>query len=210
MACPLETSRDPLIQTLCQCLRQSTGRQDKGCPLTLRTLPLPFQPCPWDSLSKSWDGRQERRQPSIRSIRKTHSVLTPGPTVGFSRSESFSSTEMSKTRLFFFFFSPHFKKLFVYLAPRGLGCGTQDLRSLLQHVESLLAACRIFSLWHANSYLPACRIQFLDKGVNPGSWHWECEVLTSGPPGKSRTRLYKACTGQKRSQSAHPAPPPPA
>ena len=49
------------------------------------------------------------------------------------------------------------------LAVLGLSCGTQDLQSLLPHMES----------------------SFPDQGLNPGPRHWEREVLAPGLPEKS-------------------------
>ena len=72
-----------------------------------------------------------------------------------------------------FFFNIY---LFIYLAVPGLSCSTQDLFQL-QHVESLVVAHGLLVV--------ACGIQFPDQGWNPGSLHWEREVLATGPPGKS-------------------------
>ena len=46
-----------------------------------------------------------------------------------------------------------------------------------QHTRSLVKACRLL--------LVACRIQLSDQRLKPGPLHWECRVLTTGPPGKS-------------------------
>ena len=52
----------------------------------------------------------------------------------------------------------------------GLSYGTWDLGS---------------SLWHTNSSLLSCEIQFPDQGLNQGSLYWDNGVLAPGPPGKS-------------------------
>lgn len=43
---------------------------------------------------------------------------------------------------------------FIYLAESDLGCGTRDLLSSLQHVESLVAACELLvvecGIWFPN------------------------------------------------------------
>ena len=46
------------------------------------------------------------------------------------------------TPLSLFFFFQYFKK-FIHLAVPGLSCGTQDLPSSLQHVGSLVVACKL-------------------------------------------------------------------
>ena len=35
---------------------------------------------------------------------------------------------------------------------------------------------------------------FPDQGSNPGSLHWECEVIATGPPGKSCKHFLKEST----------------
>ena len=35
-----------------------------------------------------------------------------------------------------------------------------------------------------------CGIQFPDQASNPGPLHWECRVLTTGPPGKFLEHIY--------------------
>ena len=37
-------------------------------------------------------------------------------------------------------------------------------------------------------------ILFPDQGSNPGSLHWECEVIATGPPGKSCKHFLKEST----------------
>ena len=51
----------------------------------------------------------------------------------------------------------------------------------------LVAACRIFNFcWRMwNLLVVACRIQFPDQGLNPGTLHWKHRVLATGLPGKS-------------------------
>ena len=39
----------------------------------------------------------------------------------------------------------------------------------------------------------ACGIVFPDQGLNPGSLHWECKVLATGPPGKSHSLGTYSC-----------------
>ena len=87
----------------------------------------------------------------------------------------FSTCEPRKkilTRSFNLFFFKILKifNYFIYLAALALSCNTQDLRSLL---------------WHAESLVAACGIQFPDQGLNSGPLLWECRVLATGPPGKS-------------------------
>ena len=36
----------------------------------------------------------------------------------------------------------------------------------------------------------ACGVSFPDQGSNPGPLHWECRVLTTGPPGKSLHGIF--------------------
>ena len=66
-----------------------------------------------------------------------------------------------------------FLNLFIWLhwvlvVAHGIfSCGMQDLL-----------------LWHVESLVVACGIQFPDKGSNPGPLNWECGVLATGPPGK--------------------------
>ena len=66
----------------------------------------------------------------------------------------------------------------------GLSCSTQDLQSSLQHVESLVVACKLLVV--------AWGIQFPNQGSNPGPLHWEHRVLASGPLGKSPSFKAKA------------------
>ena len=40
-------------------------------------------------------------------------------------------------------------------------------------------------MWYVNSLVVAWEIEFLNQEWNPGSLHWECGVLVTGPPGKS-------------------------
>ena len=68
----------------------------------------------------------------------------------------------------------------MYLAPPSLSSGTQDLRSSLQHVGSLVATCGLLAV--------ACGIP--DQGLNPGLLHWECGVLATGLPGKSLSTAF--------------------
>ena len=44
-------------------------------------------------------------------------------------------------------------------------------------------------IWLCQVLVTACRITFPDQGLNPGSLHWKCRVLATGPPGKSQN-LY--------------------
>ena len=44
-----------------------------------------------------------------------------------------------------------------------------------------------FFLSHAARHV---RSQLPDQGSNPRPLHWKCEVLTTGPPGKSLTVLF--------------------
>ena len=41
--------------------------------------------------------------------------------------------------------------------------------------------------------LGACGIQFLDQGLNPGSRHWEHEVLANGSPGSPQKDSFFVC-----------------
>ena len=50
-----------------------------------------------------------------------------------------------------------------YVAVLCLSCGTQDFRSSLRHVGSLLAACEVLVV--------ACGIWFPDQGSNLGPLH---------------------------------------
>ena len=88
--------------------------------------------------------------------------------------------------------------LFIYLlAVPSLSCGMCDLhcgrRDLqLQHVGSLVVACRLLSCSMWTSQQPhACGNQFPDQGLNLGPLHWECVVLPTGPPGKSWGITFK-------------------
>ena len=60
----------------------------------------------------------------------------------------------------------------IYLAQPGLSCSMQDLQ---------LAAFKLLT--------GACRIQFLDQGLNLGLLLGELQVLDTGPSGKSLTDL---------------------
>ena len=62
--------------------------------------------------------------------------------------------------------------LFIYLAAPGLSCGMWG---------SLVAACKLLVV--------ACGTLFPDQGLNPGPLRWECGVLATGPPGKSRSLI---------------------
>ena len=67
-------------------------------------------------------------------------------------------------------------------AQHSLSYSTRDLQFLLQHVGSLVAACRLL-VGHVDQ--PSWLVQFLDQGLNPGPLHWDLGVLTTGSPGKS-------------------------
>ena len=79
--------------------------------------------------------------------------------------------------------------IFIYL----FGCAGSQLRLAGSLVAArLLLSCgtQAPQLWHVNSQLwHACGIQFPDQGLNLGSLHWECGVLTTAPPGKSLKRF---------------------
>lgn len=40
-------------------------------------------------------------------------------------------------------------------------------------------------IWLCQVLVEGCGIQFSDQGLNPGPLHWECGVLSTGPPKKS-------------------------
>ena len=71
-----------------------------------------------------------------------------------------------------------FYYLFIYLAALGLNCGTQDLHCGMRDL--------FFSYGMRDLLVVACGIQFPDQGWNLGPPHWECGVLTTGPPRKSQ------------------------
>ena len=77
-----------------------------------------------------------------------------------------------------------YSKYFICLAVPGLSCDTQHLPSSLWCAGSLVAAFRIFYLWHAGSIS-------LTQGLNPGPLHWECELLVTGSLGKSQVKYFK-------------------
>ena len=67
---------------------------------------------------------------------------------------------------------PHYHKidslvLFLYVAVQALSCGTQNLRS---------------SLWHVGSLVATCGIKFADQGLNPVPLHWEHGILAREVP----------------------------
>ena len=53
--------------------------------------------------------------------------------------QSSQLSELCRSILFWFFL------IFIYLAALGLSCGARDLQSSLQHMESLVAACRLLA-----------------------------------------------------------------
>ena len=59
--------------------------------------------------------------------------------------------------------------------------------------QVLVAACEIFSLWHANSSVVACRVWFSDYGSNPCPLHWEYGVLASGPLSMFPYTAFQCC-----------------
>ena len=71
---------------------------------------------------------------------------------------------------------------FIYLAESGLGSGTWDLPSSLQHMGSLVAACELLVV--------ECGIWVPNQQSNPSPLHWECGVLATGPPGKPLGRVF--------------------
>ena len=64
--------------------------------------------------------------------------------------------------------------------------------------DLLVAAWIIFQLGHAEPswdsilLVVACGISFPDQGCNLDPLHWECNVLASGPPGKSMLGVFKS------------------
>ena len=54
-------------------------------------------------------------------------------------------------------------------------------------ISIYLFGCTGSQLWYAGSliFIVVCRIQFPDQGWNLDPMHWKCEVLPTGPPGKS-------------------------
>ena len=48
-----------------------------------------------------------------------------------------------------------------------------------------LFGCMESWLQHAGSLIVACRVSFPDRDANLDPLLWECQVLTTGPPGKS-------------------------
>ena len=40
-------------------------------------------------------------------------------------------------------------------------------------------------IWLGQVLIMVCEIYFPDQGSNPGLLHWELQVLTTAPPGKS-------------------------
>ena len=50
-----------------------------------------------------------------------------------------------------------------------LSCGMRDIS---------VKACKLL--------VAACAVYFPDKGSNPSPLHWECRILTTGPPGRSQ------------------------
>lgn len=78
-----------------------------------------------------------------------------------------------------------FKYICIYfLVMLGLSCGTLDLKS---------------SLWHAGSQLSvqmliaAYGIQLPELGSNPGTQHWQHQVLAPDHQGSPSTRQFKSC-----------------
>lgn len=67
------------------------------------------------------------------------------------------------------------KKKITYLAAPGLSCHMWGLR-----------------LWHADSSLQPCGIQFPNQELNLGPLHWEHGPPATGPPGKSPNFFKKA------------------
>ena len=57
------------------------------------------------------------------------------------------------------------------------------------------------ALWHVGALRGGMEhsgvvrgLLFPDQGSNPGSLHWECEVIATGPPGKSCKHFLKEST----------------
>ena len=88
--------------------------------------------------------------------------------------------------LFFFHFFPmniqasknNFCFSFIYLHTPGLSCFLRNLQSWLWPAGTLVVACKIFSLWHAESLVAVlellvviCGIQFPNQGSNLGPLH---------------------------------------
>ena len=74
------------------------------------------------------------------------------------------------------------KKKFIYLAVPDLSCRIFDL---------CCGIWDIFQLKQANSLVATCGIQFTDQEWNPGPLHWECGVLTTGPPWRSPASSFR-------------------
>ena len=69
----------------------------------------------------------------------------------------------------------------ICLTALGLSCRIFHLRCDIQ--DRLVEAVELLVV--------ACGIQSLNQGLNPGPLHWECGVLSTGPPGKfHHTCLY--------------------
>ena len=77
------------------------------------------------------------------------------------------------------FFKKYLSYVFTYLAALSPSCGMQDLWSSLHHARSLVTACKT----------PSCDMWDLVPwpGIKPGTLRGECEILATGPPGKSRS-----------------------
>ena len=74
-----------------------------------------------------------------------------------------------------------FSYLFTWLQQALAVCSMQDLRSLLQHVGSLVTACKLL--------IVACGVQFPDQGSNLRPLRWKRESQPLDPHGSPSVSL---------------------
>ena len=70
---------------------------------------------------------------------------------------------------------------------------TKDYLKILQESKALLKFIVFFFfkfIWWQWVLAVAGGIKFSDQESNPEPLHWECRVLTAGPPGKSHQSFF--------------------